>query len=129
VTRAERNAAAAARIERQRLHREGIQAQRAEIEPESCENGAALWLYRWTTPPDWYAPQCCVIGEGNAFVQNICGFDYIYSLWVGESGGLYGNAWEGCGYSFDSWGPPETYGRITPIPCEGGNADWVQLDF
>ena len=129
VTRAERNAAAAARVARQSTHREGAQPLIADIGPENCENGAALWLYRWQNPPDWNAPQCCVVGGGSDFITNLCGFDVIYSLWIGESGGNYGNSAEGCGDSFDSWGPPLTGGKITPIDCRIPNADWVQLDF
>src|SRR5690242_18204920 len=126
ITQEQAKAEGNARIERQRLHRQGLLAQEAEIQPESCSNGVALWLYA-SGSPTWNFPNCCVIGGGNDTIYNLCGMSNARALWVGESGGLYGDVGTSCGSSFPEWGPPETYGMIPDPDCDPFT--WVQLDF
>jgi hypothetical protein len=131
LTREQRKAQVDARLERDRQRRAGVQALTSEIELTDCENPFSLWIYEMSDPGDWENNKgCCVIGEGGASLNYLCGFVLAGALWSGDSGGLYGNYGTSCGASFErgTQYPWLDADARDPDPgCE--HVEWIQLDW
>ena len=99
----------AARSERQRLRKEGIEMAQSEIGPGNCGEADSLWVWQGGGQA---GQRCCLTGTSWGVITNMCGasFNDVGSLWASNTGGYYSTETESCTGNFTAWEYKESLG-------------------